>query len=136
MSSLGLQASNPAQAVSMINSTETPDSLSPQSASETSQSEMTSPRVHRAAGRMSTGAQIAGALKDLITLNQPGSKQTQGARAMQFFQEYNSSNFDDVQQLSIINVFYSERRAALYMSIQRKDLRTQWLLQQIEERGL
>ncbi|WAR58577.1 hypothetical protein PtB15_5B811 [Puccinia triticina] len=88
---------------------------------------VSSPRVHRAAGCVSTGTQIAGALSELVSLNQPGQKKTQGAFAMKFFQEHNQDEFDDLEQLAIIEVFYSERWAALYMSIERKQLRLEWL---------
>ncbi|PLW31617.1 hypothetical protein PCANC_25048 [Puccinia coronata f. sp. avenae] len=102
-----------------------------QNAANTSQSETSAPRVHCAGGQTSTGSQIALALKDLVAINQPGSKKTQGAMAMKFFQENDTNKFDDHKQLAIFNIFYSERCAAIYMSIERKQLQITWLQQAI-----
>lgn len=60
-------------------------------------------------------------------MNQASAKQTRGAQAMDFFQNNDASKLDDLAQLSVINVFYSERKVTLYMSIQRHKLRIQWL---------
>ena len=102
-----------------------------QHAADTSQSETSAPQVHCATGQLSTGSQIALALKDLVVINQPGSKKTQGAMAMKFFQDNNANEFDDHKQLAIFYIFYSERRATIYMSIERKPLQITWLQQAI-----
>ncbi|PLW24752.1 hypothetical protein PCASD_05240 [Puccinia coronata f. sp. avenae] len=102
-----------------------------QHAADTSQSETSAPRVHCATGQLSTGSKIALALKDLVAINQPGSKKTQGAMAMKFLQDKDTDKFDNHKQLAIFDIFYSERRATIYMSIDHKPLQITWLQQAI-----
>ena len=58
-----------------------------------------------------SGAQIVGALKDLVQIDQVGKKETQGAQAIEFFQKNNASEFDDISQLLVIIVFLFQTKS-------------------------